>query len=50
MLIMYSGFVLISISKEYDDWIFIKVFMFYVYVWGIGDIVEEVISFFVSCF
>lgn len=46
MLIMYSGFVLTSISKEYDDRIFTKVSMFYVYVWGIGDIAEEVTSFF----
>lgn len=48
MVFLFSVFVLTSINKEKDDQVFVKVSIFYVYIWGIGDVAEEVISFLVS--
>lgn len=45
MVFLFSVFVLTSINKEKDDQVFVKVSIFYVYIWGIGDVAEEVISF-----
>lgn len=48
MVFLFSVFVLTSINKEKDDQVFVKVSIFYVYIWGIEDVAEEVISFLVS--
>nr|XP_034318676.1 transient receptor potential cation channel subfamily M member 2-like [Crassostrea gigas] len=44
MLIMYSAFVLTSISTKYYVHDIAKVFEYYVYFWGAGDLMEEIIS------
>lgn len=48
MLIMYSAFVLTSISTKYYVQDIARVFEYYVYFWGAGDFIEELISCFVS--
>lgn len=48
MVFLFSVFVLTSIHKDKDDIVFVKVSIFYTYIWGIGDVAEEVISFLVS--
>ncbi|XP_056002343.1 transient receptor potential cation channel subfamily M member 2-like [Ostrea edulis] len=44
MLMIYSAFVLTSISTEYYDNFLAKFLEYYVYFWGAGDLIEEVIS------
>ncbi|XP_056002358.1 transient receptor potential cation channel subfamily M member 2-like [Ostrea edulis] len=44
MLVMYSAFVLTSISTEYYVQDIARVFEYYVYFWGVGDFIEELIS------
>lgn len=44
MLVMYSIFVLTSVSTEYYNQTKARVFEYYVYFWVAGDIVEEVIT------
>ncbi|XP_052693613.1 transient receptor potential cation channel subfamily M member-like 2 [Crassostrea angulata] len=44
MLIMYSAFVLTSISTKYYVQDIARVFEYYVYFWGAGDFIEELIS------
>ncbi|XP_056002346.1 transient receptor potential cation channel subfamily M member 2-like isoform X2 [Ostrea edulis] len=44
MLVMYSAFVLTSISTEYYVQDIARVFEYYVYFWGAGDFIEELIS------
>lgn len=48
MLFMYSAFVLTSIGTEYYVQDIARVFEYYVYFWGAGDLIEELISCFVS--
>lgn len=48
MLVMYSAFVLTSISTIYYVQDIARVFEYYVYFWGAGDFIEELISCFVS--
>lgn len=48
MLFMYSAFVLTSISTKYYVQDIARVFEYYVYFWGAGDFIEELISCFVS--
>lgn len=48
MLVMYSAFVLTSISTKYYVQDIARVFEYYVYFWGAGDFIEELISCFVS--
>lgn len=48
MLVMYSAFVLTSISTRYYVQDIARVFEYYVYFWGAGDFIEELISCFVS--
>lgn len=48
MLFMYSAFVLTSIGDQYYKRDIAKVFEYYVYFWGAGDLIEELISCFVS--
>lgn len=50
MLIMYSAFVLTSVSTKYYEQNLGRIFEYYVYFWGAGDLIEEVISCFVSFF
>lgn len=47
MLVMYSAFVLTSISTKYYVLDIARVFEYYVYFWGAGDFIEELISCFV---
>ncbi|XP_056002354.1 transient receptor potential cation channel subfamily M member 2-like isoform X2 [Ostrea edulis] len=44
MLVMYSAFVLTSISTEYYVQDIGRVFEYYVYFWGAGDFIEELFS------
>lgn len=44
MLVMYSAFVLTSISTKYYVQDIARVFEYYVYFWGAGDFIEELIS------
>ncbi|XP_056002332.1 uncharacterized protein LOC130049150 isoform X2 [Ostrea edulis] len=44
MLVMYSAFVLTSISTEYYVQDIARIFEYYVYIWGAGDCIEELIS------
>lgn len=44
MLIMYSAFVLTSVSTKYYEQNLGRIFEYYVYFWGAGDLIEEVIS------
>ncbi|XP_056003652.1 transient receptor potential cation channel subfamily M member 2-like [Ostrea edulis] len=46
MLMMYSAFVLTSVSTEYYDRFLARFLEYYVYFWGAGDLIEE----FYSCF
>lgn len=50
VLVMYSLFVLISIEKNYFEVFFVRVFEYFVYFWGLGDLIEEIISCFVNIF
>lgn len=50
MLVMYSAFVLTSVSTKYYELNVGRVFEYYVYVWGAGDLIEELISCFVRIF
>lgn len=43
MLIMYSAFVLTSVSTKYYEQNLGRIFEYYVYFWGAGDLIEEVI-------
>lgn len=45
---MYSAFVLTSVGTEYYIKDIARVFEYYVYFWGAGDFIEELISCFVS--
>lgn len=47
MLVMYSAFVLTSVHTEYYIHDIAKFFEYYVYFWGAGDCIEELISCFV---
>lgn len=47
MLVMYSAFVLTSVSTKYYELNIGRVFEYYVYFWGAGDLIEELISCFV---
>ena len=44
---MYSAFVLTSVHTEYYVHDIAKFFEYYVYFWGAGDCIEELISCFV---
>ncbi|XP_056002348.1 uncharacterized protein LOC125661864 isoform X2 [Ostrea edulis] len=48
MLVMYSAFVLTSISTEYYVQDIARIFEYYVYFWGAGDFIEELISCFLK--
>lgn len=48
MLIMYSNFVLTSVSTKYYEQNLGRIYEYYVYFWGAGDLIEEVICCFVS--
>lgn len=48
MLFMYSAFVLTSIATEFYVKDIAKLFEYYVYFWGAGDLIEELICCFVS--
>lgn len=50
MLAMYSAFVLTSVSTKYYELNIGRVFEYYVYFWGAGDLIEELISCFVRIF
>lgn len=50
MLFMYSAFVLTSIGTEYYVKDIARIFEYYVYFWGVGDLIEELISCSVSIF
>lgn len=50
MLVMYSAFVLTSVSTKYYVLNIGRVFEYYVYFWGAGDLIEELISCFVRIF
>lgn len=50
MLVMYSAFVLTSVSTKYYVLNIGRVFEYYVYFWGAGDLIEELISCFVRFF
>lgn len=45
---MYSDFVLISIGDLFYDIIKVYVFEYFMYVWVVGDFIEELIVCFVS--
>lgn len=47
MLVMYSAFVLTSVDTEYYVQDIAKIYEYYVYFWGVGDLIEELISCFV---
>lgn len=44
MLVMYSAFVLTSVDTEYYVQDTAKIYEYYVYFWGVGDLIEELIS------
>nr|XP_034319165.1 transient receptor potential cation channel subfamily M member-like 2 isoform X2 [Crassostrea gigas] len=44
MLVMYSAFVLTSVDTEYYVQDIAKIYEYYVYFWGVGDLIEELIS------
>nr|XP_034320577.1 transient receptor potential cation channel subfamily M member-like 2 [Crassostrea gigas] len=44
MLVMYSAFVLTSISTKYYVQGIARIFEYYVYFWGAGDLIEELTS------
>lgn len=44
MLVMYSAIVLTSVSTEYFDLPTAQLFEYYLYIWGAGDFIEELIS------
>nr|XP_034321515.1 transient receptor potential cation channel subfamily M member 2-like [Crassostrea gigas] len=44
VLVMYSSFVLTSIEKNYSEVFLARVFEYFVYLWGLGDLIEETIS------
>lgn len=44
MLIMYSAFVLTSVSTKYYEHNIGRIFEYYVYFWSVGDLIEELIS------
>jgi hypothetical protein len=48
VLVMYSAFVLTSVSTEYYDRFIARFLEYYVYVWAAGDLIEEIISWAVS--
>ena len=48
MLVMYSAFVLTSIHTTYYVQDIARIFEYYVYFWGAGDFIEELISCFVG--
>lgn len=48
VLVMYSSFVLTSIGANYSEIFLAKVFEYFVYLWGLGDLIEEIISCFVN--
>lgn len=50
VLVMYSAFVLTSIGQNYSERILARVFEYSVYLWGLGDLIEEIISCFVNIF
>lgn len=50
VLIMYSGFVLTSISTEYYVQGTGRFFEYFVYIWRLGDLLEELIGYCVSLF
>lgn len=50
MLVMYSAFVLTSVSTKYYVLNIGRVFEYYVYFWGAGDLIKELISCFVRIF
>lgn len=50
MLIMYSAFVLTSVSTKYYEQNQGRIYEYYVYFWGAGDLIEEVVCCFVSHF
>lgn len=50
VLVMYSSFVLTSIEKNYSEVFLARVFEYFVYLWGLGDLIEETISCFVNIF
>lgn len=43
MLIMYSAFVLTSVSTKYYEQNQGRIYEYYVYFWGAGDLIEEVV-------
>ncbi|XP_062566533.1 transient receptor potential cation channel subfamily M member 2-like, partial [Saccostrea cucullata] len=45
MLVFYSAFVLTGVGDEYYSLDISKIFEYYVYLWGAGDLIEELISF-----
>lgn len=47
---MYSAFVLRSIDTEYYIQGPARIFEYTVYIWGFGDLLEEILSLIVSCF
>ncbi|XP_056002351.1 uncharacterized protein LOC125661865 isoform X2 [Ostrea edulis] len=48
MLMMYSAFVLTSVSTQYYDRFLARFLEYYVYFWGAGDLIEELISCFLK--
>uniref|UniRef100_K1PW66 Transient receptor potential cation channel subfamily M member 3 n=1 Tax=Magallana gigas TaxID=29159 RepID=K1PW66_MAGGI len=44
MLVMYSAIVLTSVSTDYFNLPTAQVFEYYLYIWGAGDFIEELIS------
>lgn len=50
MLVMYSAIVLTSVSTDYFNLPTAQVFEYYLYIWGAGDFIEELISCFVRFF
>ncbi len=47
---MYSAIVLTSVSQKYWNEPTAQVFEYYLYIWGAGDFIEELISCFVRFF
>lgn len=46
MVIMFSGFLMTSINRKYDYRFYTHLSTYFIYVWSIGDVVEEITSFF----
>ena len=44
MLICYSGFVTTSVKTKFYERDFVKILEYYVYFWGLGDLLEELFS------